>query len=56
MVTKELYTPAQAARAIGIHPKSIFRWLKSGKIDFNRVAGQRLIPGSEVERLKREAS
>jgi excisionase family DNA binding protein len=52
---KGLYSPKQAAAILGIHEKSIFRWLRDGKIVTTViVAGQRLIPESEVERLNKE--
>jgi len=50
---KGYYTPKQAALLLGIHPKSIFRWLREeSKLNTVLVAGQRLIPESEIERLK----
>jgi len=39
---------------LGVNRKTIHRWLDSGRITPIIVAGERLIPESEIERLKKE--
>jgi len=51
----DLLTPAQAARELGVHVKTIQRWDQDGKIAVIRNnANHRRIPIAEVERLRRE--
>ncbi len=45
---------AKAAEALGITPMTIWRWMKDDKIRPIIVGGHRLIPRSEVDRLKAE--
>jgi excisionase family DNA binding protein len=48
----EMYTPAQAAKRLGVSVKTIHRWDKAGKLKTVRTAGnQRRIPAQEVRRL-----
>lgn len=47
-----MYTPAQAAKKLGVSVKTIHRWDKAGKIETIRTMGnQRRIPANEVRRL-----
>jgi excisionase family DNA binding protein len=47
-----MYTPAQAAKRLGVCTKTIHRWDRAGKIRTIRTAGnQRRIPAGEVRRL-----
>lgn len=49
---ESMYTPAQAAKRLGVCTKTIHRWDRAGKIRTIRTAGnQRRIPASEVRRL-----
>jgi excisionase family DNA binding protein len=52
---EDFYSPKQAASLIGIHEKTIFRWLREGKIIVVLIGGQRFITRSEIKRLKKEA-
>jgi excisionase family DNA binding protein len=47
-----LFTPVQAAKALGVHRTSIFRWLRENQLTAILVAGQRLIPESEINKAK----
>ena len=47
-------TQTKAAELLGVHRMTIWQWLKDGKIQAVIVAGLRMIPQSEVARLKRE--
>ena len=53
MVVKEkLYTVKQASEVLGVHPKTIQKWDKEGKIKVIRTpGGRRRIPESEIKRL-----
>jgi len=51
---KGLFLVSQAADLLGVHRTTLHRWLRAGKIQTILIAGQRLIPESEIERLKNE--
>ncbi len=53
MVVKEkLYTVKQASEILGVHPKTIQKWDREGKIRVVRTpGGRRRIPESEIKRL-----
>ena len=53
MVVKEkLYTVKQASEILGVHPKTIQKWDREGKIKVIRTpGGRRRIPESEIKRL-----
>ncbi len=44
----------RAAETLGISRMTIWQWLKEGRIQAVIVGGLRMIPQSEVDRLKRE--
>lgn len=44
----------RAAKILGISRMTLWQWLKDGKIQAVLVGGLRMIPQSEVERLKNE--
>jgi molybdopterin-binding protein len=53
MPRQKTYTPAEAARALGISIDTLRRWDRSGRIRTQRdAANRRLVPASEIERLK----
>ncbi|NJE12089.1 IS607 family transposase [Thermococcus sp. LS2] len=58
MVVKEkLYTVKQASEILGVHPKTILKWDREGKIKTVRTpGGRRRIPESEIKRLLGETS
>jgi len=47
-------TQTEAAKLLGVCRMTIWQWLKDGKITPVKVAGIRMIPQSEVERINRE--
>src|SRR3972149_9367794 len=50
---KQMLTAAEAARALGISLDTLRRWDRAGRIRVERdSANRRLVPASEVERLK----
>lgn len=52
-MAKETYTASEAARALGISLDTLRRWDRQGRIAVERdPANRRVVPGSEVERLR----
>ncbi len=47
-------TVRQAAKQIGVHFTTIYRWIDAGEILHINFGGILFIPKSEVERLNRE--
>ncbi len=53
MTTKDFYTAAEAARALGISLDTLRRWDRSGRIETERdAANRRLVPLAEIERIR----
>ena len=53
---RALYTASEAARALGISLDTLRRWDRAGRIRTERdAANRRLVPASEVERLRGKA-
>jgi len=51
---RDYVNQTKAAELLGVHRMTIWQWLKEGKIQAVIVAGLRMIPQSEVERIKNE--
>lgn len=50
---RQIYTAAEAARALGISLDTLRRWDRAGKIRVDRdEANRRVVPEAEVERLR----
>jgi molybdopterin-binding protein len=50
---RKIYSAAEAARALGISLDTLRRWDRDGRIRVRRdAANRRLVPASEVERLR----
>jgi len=49
---ENLVPPVEAARLLGIHRQTLWRWVREGKILSLKAGGKTLIPQSEIERLK----
>ena len=47
-------TQTRAAELLGVTRMTLYNWLRDGKIQAVIVAGFRMIPQSEVDRLKKE--
>lgn len=48
----EYYKTGQAAEVLGVHPDTVKRWVRSGKLFAVKTPGGRnLIPVSEVEKI-----
>jgi molybdopterin-binding protein len=53
---RALYSASEAARALGISLDTLRRWDRSGRIRTERdAANRRLVPASEIERLRGKA-
>ncbi len=53
MKQEQIYSPAKAAKLLGVCTKTIHRWDKAGKIKtFRTSTNQRRIPESELRRLR----
>ena len=49
-----LYRLKEAAEILGVHPQTLQRWCREGKVRFVKTpGGVRRIPKSEIERLLR---
>jgi len=46
------YTEKDAAKLLGVNPITIWRWVKDGKLDLQRVGREALIPKWEIETLR----
>jgi putative resolvase len=54
-VPERLYTLKEACLLLGLHPRTIQKWDKQGKIRVVRTpGGRRRIPESEIRRLQGE--
>lgn len=53
-IATDLITALQAAKDIGVHFTTIYRWIETGVISGVKVGGILFIPTSEVERLRKE--
>jgi molybdopterin-binding protein len=52
-VAKSEYSASEAARALGISLDTLRRWDRQGRIHVERdAANRRVVPGSEIERLR----
>jgi len=47
-------TQTRAAELLGVTRMTLYNWLRDGKLQAVIVAGFRMIPQSEVDRLKKE--
>ena len=54
--TEDLVTVAQAAKILGKHIATIYRWVESGDMVAVKFGGIMFIPTSEVERIKNNQS
>lgn len=52
--TEDLMPIPVAAKELGVHLATVYRWIKKGTVLPFRIGGQAYIPVEEVERLKRE--
>jgi excisionase family DNA binding protein len=53
----ELFTPAEAARRLGVTPNTVTRWSRAGKISaIQTMGGHRRFRRSEIERVAYEAN
>ena len=54
---KDLFSPSEAASALGISLDTLRRWDKAGRIKVQRdAANRRVVPASEIKRLRDDGS
>ena len=53
-IATDLVTVLQAAKEIGVHFTTIYRWIDAGAIYGLKVGGIMFVPKSEIERIKNE--
>lgn len=51
MMIEKLLTLSEACKRLGVHPNTLRKWDRQGKVRVVRTVGGRRIPESEVERL-----
>jgi excisionase family DNA binding protein len=51
--TNEVFTIPEAAKLLKVTPMTIFRWIKSGKINPVKLSNRTLIPKSEIKRARK---
>ncbi len=54
VMTDDLLSVGKAAKALGQHRTTVYRWVEAGKIVAIKLGGILFIPKSEIERLKNE--
>ena len=50
--TAEVYTTGDAAKLIGVHFTTLYRWIKEGKVIPLKLSNRTVITQSEVDRIK----
>lgn len=53
-IATDLLTVLQAAKEMGVHFTTVYRWIETGVISGIKVGGILFVPLSEIERLKNE--
>lgn len=48
-----LYKQSEFAKMVGVHKNTVYRWVESGRIKSIPVGSVRMIPASEVERIRK---
>ena len=51
-IATDLVTVLQAAKEIGVHFTTVYRWIDTGTISGIKIGGIMFVPKSELERLK----
>lgn len=54
IVLHDYISQERAAELLGVHPLTIRRWMRDGKLQAVIVGGHRVVPQWEVDRLIRE--
>ena len=50
----DLMTVPQAAKAIGVHFATVYRWIEAGTVFANTIGGILFVSKSEVEKIKND--
>ncbi len=54
-IAAHFYTLTQAAERLGVERHTVWRWIKAGKLDAQKVGGVVFIERQAVERMARDA-
>lgn len=54
ITTEDLFTIPQAAKELGVHFATIYRWIDKGKLHPFRIAGQVFLTVDQVSALKQQ--
>lgn len=54
ITSNDILTVGDAAKELGQHRSTIYRWLEAGKFIGVKLGGILFVPKSEVERLKKD--
>ena len=55
-MAEKLYTPGQAAKAIGVSRQTLQTWIAQGKVKVPKLGNNRLWSKAQVDELKKERS
>lgn len=50
----DLTNPVEAAKYLGVHKTTVYRWIKKGRLHTVNIAGYECLAKTEVEDLKKE--
>jgi excisionase family DNA binding protein len=51
-ISEFFYTQGEAAEVLGVTSVTVWRWIKEGRLDIERIGREVLIPKWEIELLK----
>ena len=51
-IIPNVYSTTEATKLLGIGYATLFRWIKSGKLQVIKISNRTLITKSEIERLR----
>jgi excisionase family DNA binding protein len=49
LISPIAYRPPQVARMLNVHVKTVFKWLKAGKLQSHKIDGTTLITREQIE-------
>jgi len=54
LLEKEVHTPPEVARVLGLSPATIHEWIKTGKIEGYKIGERFFVLDDELTRMKKE--
>lgn len=55
MIEETYYTIVEAATILKIHPQTLRRWIRQGKLPVNQIGNQRRLRQTDLEHISRSA-